>query len=299
LTSLLAAALAPALSAGARTNPGMLEPAATDPAVPGAEPASTPFRLTFSPYIWLTSFSGTTGAAGLKFDIDETFIDIVDNSDSILGIMGAMDINYKKFVFQLNGTYSQAEFSGQHGRAPGGAGLDIAVDGDVDVTAGWYEAFGGYRFIDKPLRDPATSKARFVLDGLIGGRFTDMTIDQTVTAQAMLTLPDGRVLEAGRSHTIDQDKGWFEPYVGARAGFQLSEHWGVIFRGDVGGFDLDGSQFAWQAIGMVGYQWLKKDFSVGIYAGYRALGQDYTDEGFTWDVITHGPVIGAEFSFFF
>ena len=41
------------------------------------------------------------------------------------------------------------------------------------------------------------------------------------------------------------------------------------------------------------------DAVLAAFGGFRALGQDYTDGGFQWDVITYGPIIGAQFSFAF
>lgn len=34
-----------------------------------------------------------------------------------------------------------------------------------------------------------------------------------------------------------------------------------------------------------------------ILLGYRGIGTDYTDGGFTYDVVAHGPVIGFEYHF--
>jgi hypothetical protein len=34
-----------------------------------------------------------------------------------------------------------------------------------------------------------------------------------------------------------------------------------------------------------------------ILLGYRGIGTDYTDGGFTYDVVTHGPILGFEYRF--
>lgn len=55
-----------------------------------------------------------------------------------------------------------------------------------------------------------------------------------------------------------------------------------------GGADLD-----WDVLAAVGY----KFNTVSAVAGYRALGVNYSNDGFTYDMIQHGPIIGAVIRF--
>ena len=64
--------------------------------------------------------------------------------------------------------------------------------------------------------------------------------------------------------------------------------WGII-----GGFGA-GSKFMWDVMGGLGYAFTE---SSSIVAGYRGLGVDYRNDGFVFDVIQHGPIIGAVFKF--
>lgn len=255
--------------------------------------------LTFTPLIWLPSFSGTTGVGGVDFDIDATFLDIVDNSEAVFGLQGAIDAEYKRWVFQLNGVYTTATFTDSRGRArsgPGGGGVDVKADGTLETDALWFEAFAGYRFVDIPIvkNDPA-NKSRVLFDGFIGGRVTTLDINTSVRVDAAVTLPDGRELEAGRGNSIDDTEGWFEPFIGGRTLLQLGEHWNIALRGDVGGFGVDDSEFSWQAVGAVCYKIRQDGWTLNLFGGYRALGQDYERGGFTWDMVVHGPVLGAQF----
>jgi len=262
---------------------------------------SDELHLAITPLIWFTSFNGTTGVRGLKFDVDESFLDIVDNSETVFGLMGAIDAEYKRWVFQLNGVYSTATFDNHAGRArsgPLGGGASVSVDADVKMDVAWLEAFAGYRFIDTPIgKDPA-SHSRLTFDGFLGGRITMMDLDLDVRTDTTITLPGGGEIESGRSNSIDDDKSWFEPFIGARLNIDLGKHWNITFRGDVGGF-VDDSELAWSALAAVGYRWQMDGWTLNLFGGYRALGQDYEDSGFTWDAITHGPVLGAVFAFSF
>ena len=87
-------------------------------------------------------------------------------------------------------------------------------------------------------------------------------------------------LSARKSITYDR----FDPYIGLRARYNFTDRLYFLAKGDVGGFSV-GSKFTWQAEGALGYQ-----ISPHIYAelGYRALAADYENDGFVYDVITHG-----------
>jgi hypothetical protein len=37
--------------------------------------------------------------------------------------------------------------------------------------------------------------------------------------------------------------------------------------------------------------------SVSLIAGYRGLSVDYEDDGFVFDVVMHGPILGLTWSF--
>jgi len=75
----------------------------------------------------------------------------------------------------------------------------------------------------------------------------------------------------------------------------------VTALGDIGGFGA-GSEFTWQAAGMVGYRFgLFGDDNARVLAGYRALYQDYKSGSgsneFKWDMTLHGPVLALAISF--
>ena len=63
-----------------------------------------------------------------------------------------------------------------------------------------------------------------------------------------------------------------------------------------------GSDFAWDAIGLIGYRFdLFGNNNAAVFAGYRALHQDYTDgsgdDKFKWDVTLDGPILGLKIDF--
>lgn len=248
--------------------------------------------LSFTPYAWLTSYSGTSGFGGIEMDLEAPFTEILGESDSVLGLMGAVDLQVDRLVFQVNGAFAKAEFSGARGHARDGLIADTSVNVSSRVVAenAWFEGWAGYRVIDSAMGQ--SGESRFSLDVLGGLRYSMLSVDADVTADANVTLPSGEVLQAGVSRSLGDDGGWVEPFVGLRASAILGQNWRAMVQGDTGGFGVDGSNSAWQMIGAVGYNWPLENWSLGLFGGYRALWQDYEGSGLLWDVVTHGPILG-------
>jgi len=58
--------------------------------------------------------------------------------------------------------------------------------------------------------------------------------------------------------------------------------------GFIGGFGA-ASKLTWDVFAGVGYQFNPR---FGVVAGYRALGVDYSNKGYVYDVVQHGPLVG-------
>jgi hypothetical protein len=288
---------APAVSDGAsKSATTAASPSATS--VAGAQTQRG--TVAFTPYIWLTSINGTMGVRGVSTDVDASFLDILDKSDSIIGLMGALDVEVDRFVMQINAAYTKAEVPDQRGRAINGpSGGSGSVAAQINATASnlWVEGFAGYRVVDT--RRAGETPTHFTLDAFGGVRVTDMEMDLDVTASANATLPTGEVLQAGTQRGISEGQTWVEPFVGLRGALELHENWVFSLRADVGGFGVDDSDFSWQAVAALGYRWRRDNWMYSVFAGYRALGQDYSSSTFTWDAVTHGPMLGMQFAYRF
>jgi hypothetical protein len=93
--------------------------------------------------------------------------------------------------------------------------------------------------------------------------------------------------------TFGDDKAWIDPVIGLRYQRSLSESFFFRAVGDIGGFGVS-FDLTWQAFGGLG--WRFSD-SGNALIGYRALGTDYEDGAFEYDVTAPGPVLGVEFTF--
>ncbi|MFO0836718.1 MAG: hypothetical protein U0638_17275 [Phycisphaerales bacterium] len=250
--------------------------------------------LSFTPYAWLTSYSGTSGFGGIEMGLEAPFTKILGESDSILGLMGAVDLEKDRLVFHVNGAFAKAEFSRARGKARDGLIADTTVNVSSRVVAenAWFEGFAGYRVIDSAIGQ--SGENRFRLDAFGGLRYSMLSVDADVTADANVTLPSGELLQAGVQRSLGDNAGWVEPFVGLRASTHLGKNWRALVQADTGGFGVDGSNSAWQLIGAVGYNWSFENWSLGLFGGYRALWQDYEGSGMVWDVVTHGPIVGLQ-----
>jgi hypothetical protein len=97
--------------------------------------------------------------------------------------------------------------------------------------------------------------------------------------------------------TVEQDRTWIDPLIGARFATPIAEKWNFEISGDVGGFGV-GSDIAVNVWPMAGYEISDK---AQFAFGYRILYTRY-DSGagaslFALDVLTMGPVIGAVLEF--
>ena len=123
-----------------------------------------------------------------------------------------------------------------------------------------FEADGYYRI----------NRGNHNFDALLGLRYTsqDMEIEPT---------------------PLKVSESWTDPVIGGRWWWNFAEKWALVARADIGGFGV-GSDFTWQALGLIDWQPFKY---VSFVAGYRGLYQDYKNNNFAYDATTHGPLLGV------
>lgn len=271
-------------------------------------------------YGWVTGMDGEVGARGLKASVDVTPMDVVRNLDELIdaldGVyMGAGQIRYDKFGFAYDVVHfnvsSVAQIAGERSASlsasrPGigpisGPDLTLSVggrvDGIVDVAFSYTMATfaGTYR-----VHETATSH----LDVVAGLRVTEVDLkvgvvaDVSLTANGQLTLGSiskpftgtvGRQVNA----VARGNETWVDPIVGFMGRSKLDENWYVTGWALAGGFGAN-SDFLFDVMGGVGYEWSN---GISAFAGYRASGTDYQNDGFKWDLTLHGPILGISAAF--
>jgi hypothetical protein len=248
------------------------------------KPAERGWEFVAAPYLWAISMNGDLTVKGLKADVDASFDDIFDELN--FAFMLAYEARKGHWGLWGNTIYSNLGNSD----VDGPAGLAKI---DPTINAFWQELGGYYRLGTWSLADHPDQKTPSVtVDTFFGGRYTylDTKIDFKF---------DGPFRSF--KNNVDEDKSWVEPLLGVRTIWDLHEGWILTLAGDVGGVAF-GSDFAWSATGLIGYQF---DFfgkaNARVFAGYRGLYQDYSDgsgnDKFEWDVTLHGPILGLGIQF--
>jgi hypothetical protein len=135
---------------------------------------------------------------------------------------------------------------------------------------------GNFMVTYRALDTPCTS-----LDVYAGARVNSLDADVDI---AFRLIPP---------RSVSASETWVDPIIGARFQQELSDSFFFRAVADIGGFGIE-SDRTWQALAALGYR-LGENGSVVL--GYRGIGTDYSSGGFTYDVISHGVLLGLEWRF--
>ena len=68
--------------------------AAILPPARAAEPAAERWQFAVTPYVWAAGLEGQVGVRGITTAVDASFIDILKDSDSFIGLQGHFEARY-------------------------------------------------------------------------------------------------------------------------------------------------------------------------------------------------------------
>lgn len=244
-----------------------------EPVAAEAAPQQDGWVFTVAPYFWAAGLQGDVGLFGRQpVDIDADFTDIFDNLR--FGGMVVGEAHNGAWGILADLVYVKIEVEQTVERTV--LGVPLALAGDIQTSSFTGTIMGEYRVVAEP---SAT------MDIMAGVRIWSVDTDIS------LALTAGGSPIAGLSGS-DGDT-WVDPMVGLRGRIDLNPSWYLTGWGMVGGFDA-GSDFGWDILGGLGHQFNDR---VSVVGGYRALGVDYENDGFVFDAVQHGPVLGAVFRF--
>lgn len=266
-------------------------PAATVESPP-ALPTSWTFR--FTPYGWLISLDGTQTIRGRSESVSASFIDVLEKSDSLVGLMGDVELRNGRFSLFGDVVWTKIGLDRSTVRsrtlAPGVTGT-VGGALNLDVEMAIVEAGAAY--------EVARSGA-LAFDVLGGVRYWHQSADLSLGITAGVQTADLEITGAraiARSGSVD----WLDPLVGARIRYAVAPGQELFLRGDIGGFGA-GSRISWQAFGGYGFDFgTYNGITFSGVIGYRALSVDYAQgEGrqrYEFDMLQHGPVLGISARF--
>jgi hypothetical protein len=219
--------------------------------------------------------NGDAMVMGQKADVDVSFSAIWDE----LNYAFMMEYEARKGHWGLWGNTIYANLGNSNGNV---GGIEI----EPTANALWQGAGGFYLLGTWDLAEaPGKNTPSVTVDTYFGARYIYLDLS----------------LDIKGFDNVEGDKGCVEPLVGVRTLWDLSERWTVNLTGDIGGV-VFGSDFAWDAQGLIGYRFdLLGEKNAQAFGGYGALSQDYTDGSgknkFEWNVILYGPILGMVIRF--
>ncbi|MFZ9936010.1 MAG: outer membrane protein [Luteolibacter sp.] len=220
------------------------------------------WRVSTSMYVWTTRLDGDMTFKGKTVPVDVPFDKIFDNLK--FTFMGLVEVGKGRWSFMSDLFYARLEPSVSTARAD--------FDSQIEQFIGNFAVF--YNVVETPT-------TRF--DAYGGARVNWMETDVKVRGKVL-----GFV-----NFDESADKTWIDPIVGFRVHHDFNDKWFVRALADIGGFGVS-SDLTWQAMASLGYR-ITDHASVGL--GYRAIDTDYTSGGTTYDVTSHGLLLGLEYRF--
>lgn len=261
------------------------------------------WEFRFTPYAWATSVNGNATVAGQTIDVDASFLDVVEDSESILAVMGYFEARRGTLALYTDVVWSSLTFAGERSATGPLGQVNVSVDGELDYKQTIIEAGVSYE-IARFSRDASSLKNDWgiatsytAVDVIAGARYwrESVGISLDITGTGPGVLPPGFQVNGNRVVAKSGTMEWVDPVVGLRVRHQFSPGQELQLRGDIGGFGV-GSDFSWQLFGGYNFQ-LGENWS-GV-VGYRALSVDFSEEGSNGtrglDVVQHGPVFGVNF----
>lgn len=243
-----------------------------------AGPGRSDWSFRVAPYIWIPAMTGDVTVKGIDSEIDTTISDIFTGSDFAFALQGQTEVWYQdRWGGFVNGQWAVLKQDDNLSKTP------LAFD--LKMNSGIFEIGGVYNMGAYALSGDLEG-ATWQIEPLAGARISTIKVD----------------FDFDTGGTVDQSQTFVDPFFGARGTirFGSDRRWSWTLRGDIGGFGV-GSDFTWNAVGLLGY-----DFEIGtvpssFLVGARALSQDYEDgsgaDKFRWDVIQYGPVLALELRF--
>ena len=250
-------------------------------------PDTNEWRFTLAPYVWGVGLSGDVGVFGRgPVDIDIPFSDILENLDfAAMGVAEAHNGTWGVFV-DLNFTSLSAGKSRSRTFEKDVLDMELEVAGEVSAEADIKEFFGTFMGQWR-----AVDSDQITLDLMAGARY--WKIDNDITVRGTLTASGPLGASVIKELSGSDGASWVDPIVGIKSRIDTTTPVYFTGWGLVGGFGV-GSDLTWDVMGGVGYQWTEKFSTV---LGYRALGVDFEDDGFVYDVIQQGVAFGGVITF--
>ena len=163
-------------------------------------PQPSQWQFNFTPHGWAIGVNGDVTAGGHTVDIDASFIDIVEKSDSLLALMGYFEARKGAFSFFTDVVWIDLGFSGHAkndfnrqgaGRPSKFPNIDVTVDANLNIKSNAqldYESTIIQSGAGFEVAKWSNASSHTALDVLGGARYWNQSVDSTVNLTGNLTV---------------------------------------------------------------------------------------------------------------
>ena len=207
----------------------------SDPAVSAdlgptyAEPATNKWEFSLTPYGWATSMNGDITARGHTVDVNESFIEIVEKSDSLLAWMSYFEARKGRFAFFTDLVWADIGFPGHFNitRDPLGRFDRATLNVKGNVQLDYQEIIIQSGVAYEVARWQSAPGSFTALDLMGSARYWNQDVDVSLRLTGTLTVDLrelGLQLQRSRRVAIARsgDLEWVDPVVGARIRHQIA-----------------------------------------------------------------------------
>jgi hypothetical protein len=233
-----------------------------------------PWEVRFIAYGWIPGFDGHAGQGANPPKLDISYCDVLDNID-LIDCMVPVDLEVRYGPVGVFADLFYVKLSDQVRRDL----VSVNLVGKQTIL----EVGGFYRLDTCPLNSQGSS---LTVDVLGGARYNRLA------GAIGLEAPQQAI-------SISRAREWWDPFVGPRVIWQVTDQFSLRARGDVGGFGIENcSHIVWQINAAAEYDICR---NVLIQVGYRLLNTNFeTDSGadhFTYNVLMQGPYVALGVKF--
>ncbi len=245
-----------------------------EPALPQSAPiAEKEWSISVTPYFWAAGLSGDIGVFGRQpVDVDMKFSDIFQDLKFAAMVYG--DANNGTWGVFADLMYVNTESDASIERLV--LGVPTQLNASVETKSFTATLMGEYRLA---LADNVT------FDLMAGARI--WSVDNEIKAR--LTTGGPPLVD----FSGDDGATWVDPMIGFKTRIDTNSPFYITAWGMIGGFGA-GADLDWDVMAGVGYDWNER---ISSSIGYRALGVDYDNDGFVYDVVQQGIFVGTTINF--
>src|SRR5882672_783907 len=184
------------------------------------DPSPDQWHFMIAPYLWATSLDGDVTVKGRKASVHETFIDILQETDSIIGFEGHGEAWKGDWGLYLDGVYTKLGAKANPVDA-----VKIKSTTEMSILEGGALYRVGQWDLGSITDEFGGGMASVALETYAGARYT--SLDQSFDISDSVT-----------KRSVGGDKSWVDPLVGARTIVNITDRLQLMAGADIGGFDV-------------------------------------------------------------